>query len=131
MLCKSNMELSKYGKLITEENIECKEMFIAVSKFYFHPFCLDNVWAIEHIHEYCDQVQSHEQVFDLIETLYDKSEMMVLWYGNEYMDLDTSKTKAELINHVKTSLMNFNSEVYLLAIREHIDKTGGRFCVLL
>ena len=120
MICKSKSNLAAYGKCLVDNNICNKKMLLTVAQFHFQSFNMEDIWSIEHIHDYCDQaheLQNHTnaKIYQLLDSLYNVSEVIVLWYGDDYKDLDNIETKEELIKHVKNVLISSNLELYLLA----------------
>lgn len=124
MLCNSLKNLGAYGKCLLEKDTENRELFVAVSEKYFHPLNMKNVWIVENISEYCDQAlsgiaqtyemqETHKQLYNLIDKLYDVSETMILWYGNDYKELDIVDTKEELIEYIAEKLKSYCFELYV------------------
>ena len=96
-------------------DIENSNLLIIASKYYFDPLEMKNVWVIEKIGRYCDNPSKYKnRIEHFLEQLYEASEMMVLWYGGDYVDLDIIETKEDLINLVKDNLMSTPVELYIL-----------------
>ena len=115
MICKSKFDLGRYGKRLTGDAANA-EWLIAVAKHYFHPFAIDEVWNIERIDEYCaDPRLYRDRLVHIIDDLYGRSEMMVLWYSNDYIDLDVVATREDLMDFITREPADYPFELYILA----------------
>lgn len=53
------------------------------------------------------------KLFSLLNNLYEICEWMILWYGDEYDDLDVVHTKNELIDYVQHCIEKPGCELYI------------------
>jgi len=117
MLCKSNSDLSEYGKRLTDTT---GRNFLTILEYHFQQSNAENIWIIEKISDYCDAPYGKKNhIHHLLESLYDVSETMVLWYSDFYTDLDIVETKEDLINLIEREFHDSHPlELYILAKNE-------------
>jgi len=122
MMCKSNYDLTKYGKRI--KNV-CKshELFMYVFKKYYPKEEDDNIWIIDGIDSLCNETLDENmfytsEVYFLLNNICDICEWIILWYGNEYGDLDIVYTKSEFIRYIQRCIEKPGCELYVRLCRD-------------
>lgn len=116
-MCKSTYDLTKYGEKILCNNISNK-IFLRVLNEYYPEETNNSVWVIDRIDSYCNKVLNVElftssQIFHLINSIYDLCEWIILWYGEEYDDLNVVYTKDELIKYIQQCIERPCCELYV------------------
>ena len=121
MLCKTSHNLVKQGCVRISD---CKlngEFLAKVTKEVFACDTLHDIWEMSNIDDLLtpSQRQIVEQSFEstelysLLFSLFDLSDIIVLWYSDEYQDLDYVNNKEQFLNSVKESVMDSMCECYL------------------
>ena len=119
LMCSSKSSLSDYGSNLTSLHGKNNKLLIDVSNKYLSMNSFDNLWVIEDIQSYCDKVLDdtsfmHSKLYSILNDLYDKSDCMIFWYGNEYDDLEVLYSKNEMINYVTRCVTKPACEIYAI-----------------
>ena len=117
MMCKSNYDLSKYGRKLLGKS-ESNKVFLSVLNEYYPKERDNNIWIIDNIDVFCNEVINEDmffssEVYCLLNRIYDLCEWIILWYGGEYNDLDVIYTKDELMKYVQHCIEKPCCELYV------------------
>lgn len=117
MICKANFDLKKYGGRSLILNEKKDEFFFRVLREH-NIKEYDNVWIIGNIDDYCSEQLHYNDFFVskfyyFLNDLYDLCEWMILWYGNEYGNLDEVYAKDEFINYIQRCMEVPACELYV------------------
>ena len=118
MICKSAFDLTQFGGKLINKDEEDYIFFISVVQKHYEEKTYSNIWIIEKIDDYsCEQLDYNafisSKLFSLLNNLYEICEWMILWYGDEYDDLDVVHTKNELIDYVQHCIEKPGCELYI------------------
>ncbi|MCL2715725.1 MAG: hypothetical protein FWD68_14365 [Alphaproteobacteria bacterium] len=122
MLCLSPIDLRSREQRLLSAHGECwttdiknSDLFVAVADCCFDRHDMKDVWVIRKIDEATAAPSRHEDfIRQSLVQLYEASEMMVLWYGNEYTDLDRIETKDDLVDFLRNLQIDNALELYIL-----------------
>lgn len=129
LLCKAQCDLSQYGGVSLMQQQENKELYQAVLTKYHPGVSGATVLVIEQIHALCDKAIEKEcfetsKLYSVLNELYEKCDWMLLWYGNEYEDVETFYTKEAFMDYVKESVNNPGGELYASVI---VKRQAGEY----
>ena len=62
----------------------------------------------------CDWIDDLNQNMSEIEHIARNSEVMIMWYGTDFDDLDTIGSYTDLIEYIRKESNTQNTELYLL-----------------
>ena len=121
ILCKTSSDLSNQSGIKVSECPGGQRALMRVVREYFPDDEGDDIWFIENIDSLFTQAQ--EEVYDrafektelyiLLHELYDVSDRLVLWYSDDYQDLDCVATKEEFFNIVEEGIKTPICECYI------------------
>lgn len=117
ILCKSNENLSRNGGILFDSEIENILLYQTVLEQYFPNIDNKNVWVIKDIHNFCDTQLKQEEylysdIFCIMNRLYDVCEWILLWYGDDYRDLEELHTKERFLKYIGNKIENPCCELY-------------------
>ena len=120
MLCKSKQDLTEQ-KCIKLADCDDKFFLLKVAEELFSNDMIADIWVRPDIdslftqaHEY-NNIRPFEttELYLLLSTLFDVSEVLILWYSNDYHDLDHINTKEHFFDVVKESIRDSMFECYV------------------
>lgn len=121
ILCKTSNDLSSRGGIKVSEYVGDNKALVGVVKEYFPGDESDDIWFIENIDSLFTHAQEqvnekafiHTELYTLLRELYEISDILVLWYSDDYQDLDCVATKTEFLNIVEGSIKTPTCECYV------------------
>ena len=118
MICKSSIDLTKFGGKLMNMNDKNNDLFISVVQEHYAEQTYSNLWIIEKIDDYsCKQLYYDEffssKLFFLLNNLYEICEWMIFWYASDYDELYVVHTKKELIDYVQQCIEKPGCELYI------------------
>jgi len=120
MLCKSAYDLTEQKCVRAVHNKDNKELYYRVIKDLFGEVSKD-IWVVPDIDCIFTQAQKYNSIYSfettelytLLSMLYDVSEVLILWYSDEYSELDNVTTKEQFFSLVKESIAEPTCECYV------------------
>jgi len=121
MLCKSSRNLEKLGCVRIADCKLNREFLTKAARQVLACDTLHDIWEVSNFDDLLTQAQRQivEQSFEttelysLLSSLFDASDTIVLWYGDEYQDLNHVNNKEQFLSSVRESLMDSMCECYL------------------
>lgn len=120
MLCKSRFDFYKYKAEPLELHLDNQNLFYDAVKSNFNTNDISNIWVISEIHDLINKaMNNYSSKKDFITTMsyfYDSCEWILLWYADDYYNLDTVFDKKAFISYIENVLYEQSFEMYVKAI---------------
>lgn len=127
LMCASERNIDFFCDLVDESLLK-NSIFLNVKNMYFDSINMKNIWIMKKIDRIFCEAQtainsgtsfSQTQLYDIIDRLCNMCEIVVLWYGNFYEDLDVCLNKQEVLSNVKKSISYSECECYLVFRKQY------------
>jgi hypothetical protein len=123
MVCKSIYDLAEHNCVKIAHCKENREFYFDVVKDWFGNVN-DGIWVVPNIDIVFTQAQKQNgthlfkmtKLYALLSMLFDVSEILILWYGSEYQDLDKISTRDQFLNYVEASIADPMCECYMYVL---------------
>lgn len=124
MICETKNDLVQVGCTKLLECIENKEFLIQViNNVLLNKINFDNLWVFENIDKYFVKTQReiHQGVkfeetdlYYKLNILCDSCDKIILWYGNDFEELDKVINKTDFLFNIRKDIENSICESYII-----------------
>jgi len=104
---------------------ENQKFLVEISKKLFGNINIGNIWVMPNVDTFFVQAQNenatqlfeYSELYQLLSIIFDKSEVLAMWYSNDYHDLENVATKEQFFDVIKDSINDSMCECYLYYTR--------------
>ncbi len=127
MLCESNNNLEDLACIKLKDYKANKNLFAKVVHEYLINKDLDKLWVLEDIDKYCVETQrfinegipfKNTKLYNLLYNLYNKCQCFILWYGDDYLELDSVTRQCDFFNLIAQEIKEPCCEIYIIMKRD-------------
>lgn len=123
VFCKSENDFRNNGGVLLSEMEDKNDFFHHAISETIGTTDFESIWCFEGFNEMLDMVPDNifyqEKVFYDLLQIYYQSEWLLLWYADDWKDLDVVHNENELKEYLIKELSVFPAELYLRAIKGH------------
>lgn len=112
ILCKSTENLENYNCTRLINCTENAKFLRKIASEIFRDDEMNDIWIVQGVDNLFTSVRRQHRIvpfektelYLLLSTLYDASEVIILWYGEFYQDLDYVNSKEQFLNQVQEGI---------------------------
>lgn len=123
LLCKSEYDLKELHCTKLFNHKQNREFLTKVAREYVPIEEQKNLWVLPEIDRYCTEAQKmvnngmlfqNTKLYHLLQELYDKCTELLLWYGDEYLQLDEVAARDTFFELVEKGIKDSCCEIYAI-----------------